>query len=87
MIENRSVLLTQVYDDAGTTSFSMLMCSRIVGGKFTIRSSNPDVNVMWEVKAVRADQPPLPVIQDVLPESHAPSQNDPAPTGKKRPSK
>lgn len=48
--EDRSVLLTQIDDDK---PLAMLAASRIMGGKFHIRSSVPDATVAWEVKAVR----------------------------------
>ena len=51
--EDRSVLLTQVASDGLFTEFSMLMASRVVDGKFTIRTSLPEATVAWEVKAVR----------------------------------
>ena len=49
-IEDRSVLLTQIDDDK---ALAMLAASRIIDGKFHIRSSVPDATVAWEVKAVR----------------------------------
>lgn len=49
-LEDRSVLLTQVDDDK---ALAILAASRIVDGKFRIRSSVPDATVAWEVKAVR----------------------------------
>lgn len=49
--EDRSVLLTQIVDD--TEELSLLGATRIVDGKFRIRSAIPAVKVAWEVKAVR----------------------------------
>jgi hypothetical protein len=47
--EDRSVQLTQVFEG----EFSMLASSRVVDGKFQIRSSESSAIVAWEVKAVR----------------------------------
>jgi hypothetical protein len=48
--DNRSVLLTQIDDDK---ELAILAASRIIAGKFYIRSSVKDATVAWEVKAVR----------------------------------
>jgi hypothetical protein len=50
--EDRSILLTQVFED-DDVELALLAGSRIVDGKFRIRSSVPVTTVAWEVKAVR----------------------------------
>lgn len=86
--ENRSVLLTQVYDeDEADPEFAMLMASQVRGGQFTVRSSIPVATVAWEVKAVRADQPPLQVVSEYVPppSMDAGTQTEPEPQGKPAP--
>jgi hypothetical protein len=56
--EERTVLLTQIFEDdddvvIGSNTPATLLASRVKGGKFKIRSTNPTVKVYWEVKAVR----------------------------------
>ena len=60
--EGRTVLLTQLFEQ-DTEDFAQLAASRVVGGKFRVRSSVPVQKFYWEVKAVRADQPLLEVIK------------------------
>ena len=63
MPDQRTVLLTQMFDeDEDEPEFAMLMASQVREGQFTVRSSIPVATVAWEVKAVRADQPPLQVV-------------------------
>jgi hypothetical protein len=50
--DDRSVLLTQIYAD-GSDELTMLAASRVIDGKFNIRSSAQTATVAWEVKAVR----------------------------------
>lgn len=96
--EGRTVLLTQMYDeDEADPEFAMLMASQVRGGQFTVRSSIPVATVAWEVKAVRADQPPLvvvapappkpvqPMVPPPQPQSDAEPQTEPEPQGKPAP--
>jgi hypothetical protein len=62
----RTVLLTQVSDDQ-TKEFAMLMASPVTDGGFSIHSSIPRARVYWEVKAIRADIPPLLIVSDKEP--------------------
>lgn len=60
--ENRTVLLTPKFD--GEELVSQLAASEIKDGKFVVRAidnQNPYQKFYWEVKAVRADVPPLEV--------------------------
>ena len=54
MQENRTILLTQVYDEEDD-ALALLAASRVKDGKFRVRSSNPSQKFFWEVKAVRGD--------------------------------
>jgi hypothetical protein len=64
---DRSIQLTPFFEDTGEgLSFQQLAASRVVNGKFRVRSSNPQPQKFyWEVKAVRSDVPPLEVVTDV----------------------
>jgi hypothetical protein len=60
--ENRSVQLTELYDDEDNPVFgNFLAAGRVKNGKFIVRSSTPVVKFYWEVKAVRTDVPPLAI--------------------------
>jgi len=61
--EGRTVLLTQLFEE-DTEDFAQLAASRVVGGKFRVRSSVPVQKFYWEVKAVRADLPSLVVVAE-----------------------
>lgn len=50
--EERSVLLTQMFED-DDIEFAQMAASRITEGKFRVRSSVARVTVSWEVKGVR----------------------------------
>jgi hypothetical protein len=68
--EGRTVLLTPLFE--GDEAIDLLAASRVVGGKFRVRGVtgvNPSQSFYWEVKAVRADQPLLEVIQDAKPDT------------------
>ena len=58
--EGRSVLLTQLYQD-DDEDLAMLAATRVIDGKFRVRSSSPTQKFYWEVKAVRRDVGPLQV--------------------------
>jgi hypothetical protein len=64
-LESSTVLLTPIFN-SDDEPISCLAASRIVNGKFSVRAmdkANPQQEFCWEVKAVRADQPPLQVVQ------------------------
>jgi len=63
--EGRTVLLTQLFEQ-DTEDFAQLMASRVVDGKFRVRSSAPAAKFCWEVRAVRADMEPLVVVNPAV---------------------
>jgi hypothetical protein len=78
--ENRSVQLTELYDDEDNPVFgNFLAAGRVKDGKFIVRSSTPIVKFYWEVKAVRDDVPPLVIESVKEPPRHAPTQPSPLP--------
>jgi hypothetical protein len=88
MATGRTIMLTQIFDD-DTDDFAQLMAGRIVAGKFRVRSSDPAIKFCWMVNAVRADIPPLVVVQPKdLKDQDAPAQPvtapPPQPRGKRR---
>jgi hypothetical protein len=77
MQENRTVLLTQLYEEEDD-ALALLAASRVKDGKFRVRSSNPSQKFFWEVKAVRGDIGEL-IIEDTE------ENKDASPTRKKQP--
>jgi hypothetical protein len=66
MATDRSVQLTALFeDDNGPVGF--IAAGRVIDGKFKVRSSQPIQKFYWEVKAVRADIPPLEIVTDIQP--------------------
>ena len=64
MKENRTVQLTELYEDEAEPMFgNFLAAGRVKDSRFTVRSSTGSVKFYWEVKAVRSDIAPLIVEQ------------------------
>ncbi|MCB0168681.1 MAG: hypothetical protein KDI79_30925 [Anaerolineae bacterium] len=64
-VENRTVLLTPIFED--NAPISMLATSEVEDGQFMVKmidDQNPFQKFYWEVKAIRADVPPLDVELD-----------------------
>jgi hypothetical protein len=60
----RTVQLTACFDeddDDDNGLFGQLAASRVIDGKFSVRSARPSQRFYWEVKAIRADVKPLEV--------------------------
>ncbi len=62
--EGRTVMLTPICDKDGP--LGMLAATTVVDGRFTVRGDPAcgDQRFCWEVKAVRSDVEPLPVVTD-----------------------
>jgi hypothetical protein len=58
--ENRTVLLTEIFED-DDTELGKLAASRVTDGQFRVRSEFALQKFYWEVKAVRADVDPLAI--------------------------
>jgi hypothetical protein len=59
MKDGRTVQITQVDDDSA--DFASFKVSRVIGGKFTVKSNVPAAKFFWQVNAIRADVEPLTV--------------------------
>jgi hypothetical protein len=70
---DRSVLVTPLFED-DAEPFAQLAASRVVNGKFRVRSASDSQKFYWEVKAVRADVAPLEVVTDIPEKDTAPAQ-------------
>jgi hypothetical protein len=81
--EKRTVQLTEIFED-DETELGKLAASRVLDGKFKVRSEYANQKFYWEVKAVRADIDELAVETDIPvddswhPDYEAPEQT-PAP--------
>lgn len=95
MSTNRTVLLTQIFEDDGDP-FVQFMASRVTGNTFRVRSSTPAAKFYWEVKAIRNDIATLPVrisketptppmgYPSMQPPNPPPQPNTPQQQGKRR---
>lgn len=60
--EGRTVQVTPLFESG--YEFGCCAASRVIDGKFRVRSNEPDQPFYWEVKAIRADLEPLEVTRD-----------------------
>lgn len=70
-LENRTVLVTAIYDDDGNyEEYGTVVASRVRNGKFKVRSTYAEQEFFWEVKAVRSDVEHVVVVKDKLERVH-----------------
>lgn len=66
--DGRTVQLTAMVDKEEDEAFGFLASSPVKDGKFRVYSSEETQKFYWEVKAIRADIPPLEVERDIPPQ-------------------
>jgi hypothetical protein len=70
MAENRTVILTPLFEDDEDNPIALLAAGRVFDGHFSVRAQGNDTQKFyWEVKAVRADISPLEVETDIPPQA------------------